>query len=251
MEMNLETNLDTKLTQLSMAVKRTGNILDAGKRESIKRHLGTLQTIIKEANQCKGTVEAQKISNKEDISKIDEWNVEIEGKLEIADNEVTRLEQWLAENERNEKFVAQEELFKLEMAMHQKKLKMQAELSVPQKQPEAVECEASGIKIAKLPKLVISKFDGSYMDWPRFWGQFVEAIDKSSIAPISKLTYLLELLEPNVKCTVEALPIQCRPSRQWENWATLAETSPRPWKNCQEFGGIWYVLTLNGRLGIL
>ncbi len=60
MEMNLETNLDTKLTQLSMAVKRTGNILDAGKRESIKRHLETLQTIIKEANQCKGTVEAQK-----------------------------------------------------------------------------------------------------------------------------------------------------------------------------------------------
>ncbi len=151
-----------------MAVKRTGNTLDAVKRESIKRHLGTLQTITKEANQCKGTVEAQKISNKEDISKIDEWNVEIEGKLEIADNEVTRLEQWLAENERNEKFVAQEELFKLEMAMHEKKLKMQAELSVPQKQPEAVECEASGIKIAKLPKLVISKFDGSYMDWPRF-----------------------------------------------------------------------------------
>ena len=33
-----------------------------------------------------------------------------------------------------------------------------------------------------------------------------EAIDKSSIAPISKLTYLLELLEPKVKRSVEALP---------------------------------------------
>ena len=189
-----------------MAVKRTGEILDAGKRESIKRHLETLQTIIKEANQCKGTVEAQKINDKEDISKIDEWRVEIEAKLEIADKEVTQLKQWLADAERNEKFVAQEELFKLEMEMHEKKLKMQAELCVSKKNPEAVECETSDIRVAKLPKLVISKFDGSFMDWPRFWGQFSEAIDKSSIAPISKLTYLLELLEPKVKRSVEALP---------------------------------------------
>ena len=69
-----------------------------------------------------------------------------------------------------------------------------------------MECETSDIRVAKLPKLVISKFDGSFMDWPRFWGQFSEAIDKSSIAPISKLTYLLELLEPKVKRSVEALP---------------------------------------------
>ena len=189
-----------------MAVKRTGKILDAGKRESIKRHLETPQTIIKEANQCKGIVEAQKINNKEDISKIDEWNVEIEAKLEIAGKEVTRLKQWLAHAERSEKFVAQEELFKLEMEMHEKKLKMQAELCVSKKNPETVECETSDIRVAKLPKLVISKFDGSFKDWPRFWGQFSEAIDKSSIAPISKLTYLLELLEPKVKRSVEALP---------------------------------------------
>ena len=116
-------NLETKLTQLTLAVKRTGNILDAGKRESIKRQLETLQTIIKEANQCKGTAEALKLSNKEDISKINEWNAEVESKLEIADNEVTQLKHWLSENERNEKFVAQEELFNLEMETHEKKIK--------------------------------------------------------------------------------------------------------------------------------
>ena len=44
------------------------------------------------------------------------------------------------------------------------------------------------------------------MDWPRFWGQFDEAIGKSSIAPISKFTYLRELLGPKVKRCVEALP---------------------------------------------
>ena len=44
------------------------------------------------------------------------------------------------------------------------------------------------------------------MDWPRIWGQFSKAIDKSSISLISKLTYLLELLEPKVKRRLEALP---------------------------------------------
>ena len=32
-----------------------------------------------------------------------------------------------------------------------------------------------------------------------FWGQFCKAIDNSAIAPITKFTYLLELLEPKVK----------------------------------------------------
>ena len=55
---------------------------------------------------------------------------------------------------------------------------MKAELELTQTKPEIQEC--SDFKTAKLPKLVISKFDGSFMDWPRFWGQFNEAIDKSS-----------------------------------------------------------------------
>ena len=69
---------------------------------------------------------------------------------------MTRLKQWLTDAERNEKFVAQEELFKLEMEMHEKKLKMQAELCVSKKNPETMECETSDIRVAKLPKLVIT-----------------------------------------------------------------------------------------------
>lgn len=44
------------------------------------------------------------------------------------------------------------------------------------------------------------------MDWPRFWGQFSETIDKTNIAPINKFTYLCELLDTKVKHTVEVLP---------------------------------------------
>ena len=75
--------------------------------------------------------------------------LKVESRLEIADIEVTWLEHWLSENERNEKFVAQEELFKLEMAIHEKKLKMQAEIGVPEKKQETAEFERFGNKDAK------------------------------------------------------------------------------------------------------
>ena len=197
-------DLKTKLAQLTIAVKRTSKILESGKREPIKRHLETLQTVLKETNECKRAEELKKISDKESVSSIEEWSAGIERELEGADKEVARLGEWLAEKERKEKLAAQEKMYKLELDMHERKLKMQAGMSKPK--PETEECEAFGNKTAKLPKLVISKFDGSFMDWPRFWGQFTEAIDKSSIAPISKLTYLLELLVPKVKRSIEALP---------------------------------------------
>ena len=59
---------------------------------------------------------------------------------------------------------------------------------------------------AKLPKLVITKFNGSFTDWPWFWGQFSEAIDKSSVPPVTKFTYLRELLDDRVGKTIESLP---------------------------------------------
>ena len=64
---------------------------------------------------------------------------------------------------------------------------------------------ATGLE-AKLPKLVITKFNGAFQDWPRFWGQFSEAIDKSSIAGVTKLSYLRELLAPKPRMSLEVLP---------------------------------------------
>ena len=198
------TDLETKLTQLNIAVERTQAILSSGKRVSIKRHLEALQTTAKETNDCKRAVEAVKITNKEERTKIDEWNSEIDSQFEKADEASSQLEKWLVDAERAEKFVAQEEELKHELKMHEKKLQMQAELA---SKTEVKECEEFIVKpSAKLPKLVLTKFDGSYMNWPKFWGQFSEAIDKSAIAPITKFTYLLELLEPKVKRCIEALP---------------------------------------------
>ncbi len=58
----------------------------------------------------------------------------------------------------------------------------------------------------KLPKIEIPQFDGSPLDWPRFWGQFIETVDKRFVAPVNKFAYLCGFLSPKVKTVIEGLP---------------------------------------------
>ena len=46
----------------------------------------------------------------------------------------------------------------------------------------------------KLPKLVITKFDGTHFDWSRFWNQFERQIDKCDLTQVSKFSYLQQLV---------------------------------------------------------
>lgn len=55
-----EAKLNTKLTQLSLMVKRSKAILDAGKTEAMERHLAALKNVATELDQVRIEVEAQK-----------------------------------------------------------------------------------------------------------------------------------------------------------------------------------------------
>ena len=58
----------------------------------------------------------------------------------------------------------------------------------------------------KLPKLEITKFNGTHLDWTRFWNQFSVEIDSSRLASVTKLSYLKEFLEPKVRSIIDGLP---------------------------------------------
>ena len=96
------------------------------------------------------------------------------------------------------------------MKLHEEKMKLQTNLTTHESHGGGGSPKQTQ---AKLPKIEIKRFEGSYLDWPRFWGQFTETIDKAEIAPINKFTqvnlkftYLCGLLGPKVKTTVDALP---------------------------------------------
>ena len=153
-------------------------------------------------------VEAKKLADKEETAEIQQWNAALDAKLGKADDEVRSVREWLDERKKEADVLAQEENFQFEEKLHKTKLELQTQLQASQikdsEQPLHAQTPSDGQ--AKLPKLVITKFDGTFMDWPRFWGQFTETIDKTSVAPITKFSYLRELLEPKVKRTIEALP---------------------------------------------
>ena len=96
----MEKKLETKLKQLKLGVERTGNIVDSGEPESIKRHLNALRETVRETNEHKRAVEAVKIEADESIDIINEWNLTIEGKIEQGDAEIDPIERWLFRQKR-------------------------------------------------------------------------------------------------------------------------------------------------------
>ena len=68
---------------------------------------------------------------------------------------------------------------------------------------------ASGAKKStstKLPKLVITKFNGPHTDWLNFWGQLTAEINESDAPRITKFSYLKELIKPKVRTCINGLP---------------------------------------------
>ena len=58
----------------------------------------------------------------------------------------------------------------------------------------------------KLQKYTITKFNGNYKDWLRFWNQYTVEVDNSNISNISKFNYILELVEGKPREDILGLP---------------------------------------------
>ncbi|XP_046841042.1 uncharacterized protein LOC124435137 [Xenia sp. Carnegie-2017] len=201
---NDEAKLNIKLTQLKLSAQRTAKILDSGKRETIERQLNALKTTINEADNFKRPVEAAKIEREDDLEEISDWNAEIETKISEAEDEINKLQHWLNNKKLEEENHAREEQLKFEVKLQETKAQVSAKIQNSKSGDSKISDEGMSVR---LPKINITKFEGEYMDWPRFWGQFTETVDKSNIAAINKFTYLCGFLGPKVKRRVESLPL--------------------------------------------
>ena len=57
-----------------------------------------------------------------------------------------------------------------------------------------------------MPKLIITKYDGTYGKWLSFWNKFEAEIDSSDLPAVTKFAHLKELLESNVCESIDGLP---------------------------------------------
>ena len=59
----------------------------------------------------------------------------------------------------------------------------------------------------KLPKFVISKFEGTALNWFRFWNRFESEVDKQDISPVTECSYLTEFSFTQVRKPTDGLPL--------------------------------------------
>ena len=100
-------------------------------------------------------------------------------KLRIAEKKRSRTEETELEEIKLRKRI-QEEL-KIEEA----RVKMRADLERKTRKEERKDAKP-GVKV----KIEITKFKRNHLDWTHFWSQFETEIDRSSLSPVAKFSYL-------------------------------------------------------------
>ncbi|CAH3142568.1 unnamed protein product, partial [Porites lobata] len=82
----VESNLETKLTQLDINVKKTNVVIESQNPEATERHLQTLKAISDTVNHLRLEIEAKKIESKVNSHAIQTWNDDVDSKLQAADS---------------------------------------------------------------------------------------------------------------------------------------------------------------------
>ncbi len=153
--------------------------------------MNTLTTKLGEVHEIKVKVQELKFESGEQTKDIEAWNSKLEGELfkveaHIAefDNTLKRINQKEIEVEKfkEEEIAAKARQIKFEEELQLEQAKLEQKLKYEKKMDESRKSsEHNATKTTKLPKLVISKFNGSFTDWTRFWEQYQAGIGASDI----------------------------------------------------------------------
>ena len=216
----LENQLEKALKLAENLNKSTEAIIEKGEQRKIIRQMKNLTEKTEKIHEIKELLRDAKFTADEDEEETEQAIKEIDERAEVFENAIDELDFKLAKIQAEAKRKAREEEMALERAYEQEKmdreyrqrekeekerLRRQAEHEDEQLEKRLKKMEQQQVQV-KLPKLVISKFNGTYLDWLRFWEQFRSQIDESAIADGAKLTYLQELLEEKPKQEILGLP---------------------------------------------
>ena len=203
-----DNTLDTERQLLKLTRNKTKAILEKGNLDKIIRHKEALEKNVRAIEELKLQGEKAKIQGVS-LEDVQEWGADIEREIDETDNEILYLSQYLqnaemkSENEKREKEkIRLNEQREEEIYFEKRKLEQQASLG--SNADKAADPEQAKVSSVKMPKLIISKYDGSYERWLSFWNKFEAEIDNTTLPAITKFSYLL--LEPKVCDEIDGLP---------------------------------------------
>ena len=150
-------------------------VLERRQTNEIKKNINLPETRLDELRELKDHVQESMLEEEEDIEKVNNWGKELESKLLPYEEMKTEMEASLKklssvkdeETKRNEEILIKQKLerkiaeeVKIEEARQRKTLEYKNKLTEEQTKQE----RDKEIKV-KLPKLEITKFNGTHLDW--------------------------------------------------------------------------------------
>ena len=164
-------DLETKLTQLRITKGKTETMLSSGSVTRIKRHKDSLHAIVAAVEKSTRKVEELKIASGEEIAAINAWGDKVEEELTAVDKDMDSMATYLSEMDQEQVEKSRREQLAFEKALFEQKLKFNRELegkSLSNTNQNTNHVESQQGAVAKLPKLTITKFNGTNLDWTRF-----------------------------------------------------------------------------------
>ena len=209
----LQKDLDAKLKLLAYKQTKGEDIVSKGNATTIERHRDALVHLAKEADEIKLKIEEKKIASGDQMDEVCAWGDGIDKVIQGVDAEIEHLGKCLgeakqksrsAEKESEKATIAEEREHQL--AFEKEKLEMKLEYERKSEEfKKGKQGETSGTH-AKLPKLSITKFDGTFEQWLPFWNKFCAEIDSTDLPQVTKFAYLKELVLSKVRADIDGLP---------------------------------------------
>ena len=171
---NIVKTFDMKFKLLTVINRDYEAMSERAKERVYTRRVKNISKILEEIYDLKIKVTEHKVAADENQENIDVWDQEMQNKTQVCETFIETLEYQMGKFRQGSR----------------EKQEVEDELIIKQRDSKGV-VSSSTIK-EKLPKLVIIKFNGTHIDWIRFWNQFEAEIDKSNLplSSISKFSYL-------------------------------------------------------------
>ena len=192
--------MDAKLKALRLRIKKCDQIIQNHDKQTIERQRTSVVSLAGEIDQLRGLIQETKFSQGESEEQVETWSEEIEQDLRLADDCANKLQKSYDQIVKEERDHDQEDMRERDLE-HEKQL-LNQKLQAALKQKELEENKSS----VKLPKLSITPFSGTVINWVRFENQFSAMVDSQSIPAVTKFSHLKELLVPRVRQAIDGLP---------------------------------------------
>ena len=203
--------INAKLQTLKLTQEQATNAMENKVIMSMERMQNTLKKKVEEVHDLKTEMQELMFEAEKEEHEIVKQSAEVEHRVSAFEETISQLDEAIKKFKRIETQTAEKEKEEHDAQLREKKYdeemrfekaKLEQKLKYEKKIDEKKEQNIN----AKLPKLVITRFKGTPADWPRFWGQFTAEIDATDVSQITKFSYLKELLEPQVRSTIDGLP---------------------------------------------